>query len=85
MVPLQDYAKVAVLCQGIIWLMFLYGTSREICTRPGALPTNAISIEFEIQPKFAVLCFKNALYGSQRTFAHVTTVTLCKISLWSVE
>ena len=25
---------------------------------PGALPTNAISIEFEIWPKFAVLWFK---------------------------
>ena len=44
--------------------------------RSGARPTNDISFEFEIRPKFAVLWFKNVLCESQQNFAHVTTVKL---------
>ena len=56
--------------------------------RPGARPTNDISIEFESQPKFVVLWFKmystnhnEILYMSRQSNCR----DVCKISLWSVE
>ena len=56
--------------------------------RPGAGPSNDISIEFEIRPKFAVLWFRghstdhNEILHTSRQ-CHCRDV--CKISLWSVE
>ena len=54
---------------------------------PGARPTNDISIEFEIQPKFAVLCFE--IYSTDHneilhTSRQLHCRDVCKISLWSV-
>ena len=55
--------------------------------RTGARPTNDISIEFDIQPKFAVLWFEiystdhNAILHTSRQL-HCRDV--CNISLWSV-
>ena len=55
---------------------------------PGACPTNDISIEFEIIPKFAALWFKtystdhNEIFHTSRQL-HCRDV--CKISLSSVE
>ena len=54
---------------------------------PGVRPTNDISIEFEIGPKFAVLWFKaystdhNEILHTSRQL-HCRDV--CKISSWSV-
>ena len=54
---------------------------------PGARPTNGISIEFEIRPKFAVLWFKmfstdhNEILHTSR---QLRCRDVCKISLWSV-
>ena len=56
--------------------------------RPGACPTNDISIEFEIQTKLAVLWFKmystdhNEILHKSRQL-HCRDV--CKISLWLFE
>ena len=55
---------------------------------PGARPTNDISIEFEIRPKFAVLWFK--LYSTDHneilhTSRQCNCLDVCKISLLSVE
>ena len=55
--------------------------------RPGARPTNDISIEFEIRPKFAGLWFKmhstdhNEILHTSR---QCNCRDVCKISLWSV-
>ena len=56
--------------------------------RSGVRPTNDISTEFEIRPKFAVLWFKTystdhktILYTSRQFNYH----DVCKISLWSIE
>ena len=55
---------------------------------PGTRPTNDISIEFEIRPKFAVLWFKiywtdhnKILHTSRQYNCH----EVCKISLWSIK
>ena len=55
---------------------------------PGARPTNDISIEFEIQPKFAVLWFK--MYSTDHneilhTSRQCKCRDVCKISLLSVK
>ena len=55
---------------------------------PGARPTNDISIEFEIQPKFAVLWCK--IYSSDHNeILHMPRqlhcLGMCKISLWLVK
>ena len=55
---------------------------------PGARPTNDISIEFEIRPKYAVLWFK--MYsadhnGILHTSRQCNCRDVCKISLWSAE
>ena len=57
-------------------------------TIPGARPTNDISIEFEIRPKFAVLWFK--MYSIDHndilhTLRQCHCRDVCKISLWSVK
>ena len=55
---------------------------------PGGCPTNGISIEFEIRPKFAVLWFKiypadlNEILHSSRQY---NCRDVCKISLGSVK
>ena len=55
---------------------------------PGARPTNDISIEFEIRPKFAVLWFKicstdhNEMLHTSRQY---NCRDVCKISLLSVK
>ena len=55
---------------------------------PDARPTNDISIEFKIQPKFAVLWFKmhstnhNEILHTSR---ECNCGDVCKISLWPVE
>ena len=54
---------------------------------PGARPTNDISIEFEIRPKFAGLWFK--IYSTDHneilhTSQQLRCRDVCKISLWSV-
>ena len=51
-------------------------------------PTNDISIEFEIQPKFAVLWFK--IYSTDHNeILHMSRQCncrdMCKISLWTVK
>ena len=55
---------------------------------PGARPTNDISIDFEIRPKFEVRWFKmystdynEILHTSRQCNCHA----MCKISLWLVE
>ena len=56
--------------------------------RPGVCPTNDISIEFEIRPKFAVLWFKVHSTNhneSLHTPRQYNCRGVCKISLWSVE
>ena len=62
------------------------------CVTPGVStsirPTNCISIEFEIRPKFAVLWFK--MYSTDHNeILHTSRQCNCpdmyKISLWSVE
>ena len=56
--------------------------------KAGARPTNDISIEFEIRPKFVVLWFKmhptnhNGILHTSRQ-CHCRDV--CKNSLWSVK
>ena len=55
---------------------------------PGARPTNDISIEFEIRPKFAVLWFE--IYSTDHneilhTSRQCNCRDVCKISLWSVR
>ena len=55
---------------------------------PGTRPTNNISIEFEIRPKFAVLWFK--IYSAdQNEILHTSWECncrgMCTISLWSVK
>ena len=55
---------------------------------PGARPTNDISIEFEIRPKFAVLWFKT--YSTNpNDILHTSRQLHCrdmsKISFWSVK
>ena len=54
----------------------------------GAGPTNDISIEFEIRPKFVVLGFK--MYhtdhnGMLHTSRQCNCRGMCQISLWSVK
>ena len=66
---------------------FLYD-SHSIPSRPGARPTNDISIEFEIRPNYAVLWFK--MYSpNYNKILHMSRQYSCrdmyKISLWSVE
>ena len=57
---------------------------------PGARPTNGISIEFEIRPKFAVIWFRmystdhNEILRTSRQ-CNCNCRDVCKISLWSVE
>ena len=55
--------------------------------RPGAHPTNDISIEFEIRPKFAVLLFKTH-FIDHNEILHTSRQCNCrevsKISLWLV-
>ena len=46
-----------------------------VIMRPGANPTNGISIEFEFRSKFAVLWFAT-LNRPQQNFVHVTTMLL---------
>ena len=56
--------------------------------RPGARPTSDISIEFEIWPKCAVLCFEtNSTDNNEilHTSRQLHYRDMCKISLWSVE
>ena len=48
---------------------------------PGGRPTNNISIEFEIRPKFVSVLIWNILNRSQWNFAHATTVELS----WRVQ
>ena len=49
---------------------------------PGARPTNDISIEFEIRPKYAVLWFE--MYSTNHTeILHMPRQ--CKISWWSAQ
>ena len=55
---------------------------------PGTRPTNIISIEFEIRPKFAVLWLRlystdhnEILYTSQQC----NCCDVCEIPLWPVE
>ena len=54
--------------------------------RPGARPTNDISIEFEIRPNFAVLWFK-MFSTDHNEISHTSRQCncrdVCKISLWS--
>ena len=55
---------------------------------PGACPTNDISIEFEIRPKFGVLWFK--MYSIDHneivhTSRQCNCRDVCKISLWLVK
>ena len=50
-------------------------------TVAGTHPTNDISIEFEIRPKFAVLWFKIYSTYHYEKFAHVKTATLS----WCVQ
>ena len=55
---------------------------------PGARPTNDISIEFEIRPKFAVLWFK--MYSTDHyKILHTSRQCNCRdvgnISLWLVK
>ena len=56
--------------------------------QPGARPTNDISIEFQIRPKFRVLWFKIYL-NDHNKILHTSRQLHCrdvrKISLWSVE
>ena len=56
--------------------------------RPGARPTNDISIEFEIQPKFAVLSI-NTYSTDHNEILHTSRQLhcrdVCNISLRSVE
>ena len=57
-------------------------------TIPGARPTNDISIEFEIGPKFAALWFKMSSTDHNEilhTSPQCNCRDLCKISLWSVK
>ena len=63
-------------------------SGQEGLALPGAHPTNEISIEFVIRPKFAVLWFEmystnhnEMMHTSQQCNCH----DLCKISLWSVK
>ena len=56
--------------------------------RPGTRPTNDISTEFEIRPKFAVSWLK--MYSTDHNEILYTSLQcncrdVCKISLWSVE
>ena len=60
--------------------------------QPGARPTNDISIEFQIRPKFGVLYIEIFLNDHNDISARYTVVTCWKcrcdrvqISLWSVE
>ena len=65
----------------------LFWTTALFHTSPGALPTNDISIEIEIRPKFAVLCFKMCSYDHNEilhTSRQCNCRDVCKISLWSV-
>ena len=63
------------------WCTISYG-------RPGASPTNDISIEFEIRPKFGVLWFKmhiadlNDILSTSRQCSYRA---VRKLSVWSVE
>ena len=55
---------------------------------PGARPTNDISIEFEIRPKFAVLWFK--MYSTDHyEILHMSQQCncrdVCQITLWLVS
>ena len=47
--------------------------------RPGTHPTNSISIEFEIQPKFAVLWFKMCSTDHNKIWY---SCHMCKIPFW---
>ena len=54
----------------------------------GARPTNDISIELEIWPKFALICFR--MYSTDYDeILHLSRqckcCAICKISLWLVE
>ena len=56
--------------------------------QPGARPTNEISIEFEIRPKFPMLWFE--IYSTDHskilhTLRQCNCHDVCKISLWSVD
>ena len=55
---------------------------------PGARPTNDISIEFEIRPKFGLLQFKIYVTDHNEvlhTSRQCNCRDMCKISLWSDE
>ena len=57
-------------------------------TDPGVCPTNDISIEFKILPKFGVLQFKIYVTDHNKilhTSRQCNCRDVCKISLWSVE
>ena len=60
----------------------------ETRASPGACPTNDISMECEIQPKFAVLWFK--MYSTDHkeilhTSQQFNSRDMCKILLWSAD
>ena len=55
---------------------------------PGARPTNDISMEFEIRPKFVVLWFKMYIADHNEildTSWQCNWRDVCKLSLWSAE
>ena len=57
-------------------------------TSPGARPTNDISIEFEIRPKFASLWFEMSSTNHDEILhksRQYNCRDVCKISLWSVQ
>ena len=71
-----------------IYISFAFcRTSSQIAhiVLPGAGPTNDISIEFEIRPKYAVLWFKMYCTNHNdilRTPRQCNCRNMCKISLW---
>ena len=71
-----------------LWLNQVNTDCSWLQSQPGARPTNDISIEFEIRPKFAVLWFK--IYSTDpNDILHTSWQCNCrdvsKISLWSVK
>ena len=63
-------------------------TTNVIAGRTGAHPTNNISIELEIWPKFAVLWFEMSWTDHDEILHiswHLHCCDMCQISLWSFE
>ena len=83
--PLGALRPAGTKCSGSqLWVPYMY----ETVNRPGARPTNEISIEFEIRPKFPMLWFE--IYSTDHskilhTSRQCNCRDVCKIPLWSVD